>query len=59
MKIRHHPFDSNMLLDENALLQIKIILAKTCGVVKPDLENALLVSFIVTISCLSSNTVYQ
>lgn len=29
-----------MLLDENALLQIKIILAKTYRVVKPDLGNA-------------------
>ena len=36
MKIRHHPFDNNTL-DENALLQIKIILAKTYRVVKPDL----------------------
>ena len=58
MKIRHHPFDSNMLPSENALLQIKIILAKTYRVVKPDLGNALLVSFIVAISCLSSNTMY-
>ena len=40
MKIRHHPFDSNMLPSENALLQVKIILAKTYRVVKPDLGNA-------------------
>ena len=40
MKVRHHPSDNNMLLGENALLQIKIILAKTYRVVKPDLGNA-------------------
>ncbi len=40
MKVRRHPFDSNMLLGENAPLQIKIILAKTYRVVKPDLGQS-------------------
>ena len=38
MKVRHHPFDNNTL-GENTLSQIKIILAKTYRVVKPDLEG--------------------
>ena len=52
------PFGSNAL-SEDTPTQINAILAKTYGVVKPDLRNAPAGLSIVAISCLSSDTMSQ